>query len=437
MRRLSILAWALFATVAAVPAQVFIVDEQGGSGSHFTDLPAAVAAVPDGATLRVRPGSYSPFAVSGKGLRVVGEGSVSLEKMPGTALDIAATAPDQVVLLRNLAFGSLIGPGPIQVRDARGPVVFEEARLNPAFLAGQPHIVIERSDNVQFHRCVLDTPQHGPQVPRIRATASTVRISYSLVRGIEGTQALVGVSDPGTPALVLDRSRGEAIASILIGGLGGLGCSNLGGCNSLSGPGGTAVSVRRNSTFVAHSSIVAGADGRNEFTTQFGGFVPAADGGDGIQVTVSSARFEGSLPQGGAAGAGTPPGQPGNAHVTTGGTIRGDAFSTPSATQIVGDQVRGQTVNLTVAAAPNSVAAVLLAYRGDLSPIDPITSGSLLTMPALVLGPFAVSGSGRLSLPITLHAAWPLGDVFFGQSFTLEPGGRPWVTNPVAIHVNR
>ena len=47
---------------------------QGGAGAQFTDLPAAVAAVPDGAALIVRPGSYSPFAIAGKGIAIVGEG---------------------------------------------------------------------------------------------------------------------------------------------------------------------------------------------------------------------------------------------------------------------------------------------------------------------------------------------------------------------------
>ena len=58
--------------VTLAPAQsIFIVDEQGGPGSHFTDLPAAVAAVPSGSTLRVRPGSYTAPAITGKALSPV------------------------------------------------------------------------------------------------------------------------------------------------------------------------------------------------------------------------------------------------------------------------------------------------------------------------------------------------------------------------------
>ena len=57
----------------AAQQQVFVVDEQGGPGSHFTDLAQAVAAVPDGSALIVRPGSYAMFTLDGKGLSIAGE----------------------------------------------------------------------------------------------------------------------------------------------------------------------------------------------------------------------------------------------------------------------------------------------------------------------------------------------------------------------------
>ena len=39
----------------ALPAQTFIVDAASGPGTNFTDLPPAIAAVPDGAIPLVRP----------------------------------------------------------------------------------------------------------------------------------------------------------------------------------------------------------------------------------------------------------------------------------------------------------------------------------------------------------------------------------------------
>lgn len=66
----SLLAWLL---AASLPAQTFIVDANGGAGSQFTSISAAV---PDGATLLVRPGAYLAFTISGKGLSILAEPSV-------------------------------------------------------------------------------------------------------------------------------------------------------------------------------------------------------------------------------------------------------------------------------------------------------------------------------------------------------------------------
>lgn len=57
----------------ALSAQTFVVDAAGGPGSNFTDIAAAVAAVPDGATLLVRPGSHGGFAIAGKGIALLAQ----------------------------------------------------------------------------------------------------------------------------------------------------------------------------------------------------------------------------------------------------------------------------------------------------------------------------------------------------------------------------
>lgn len=44
---------------ALMPAQTYVVAAAGGG--NFTDLPQAVAAVPSGATLHVKPGNYTGF----------------------------------------------------------------------------------------------------------------------------------------------------------------------------------------------------------------------------------------------------------------------------------------------------------------------------------------------------------------------------------------
>ena len=64
--------------LAPLKSQTIFVDTNNDPGTHFTDLPTAVAAVPDGAVLQVRAGSYSGFSVSGKGLSILGAAGVSI-----------------------------------------------------------------------------------------------------------------------------------------------------------------------------------------------------------------------------------------------------------------------------------------------------------------------------------------------------------------------
>jgi hypothetical protein len=52
----------------------WVVDAAAGPGSHFTDLPAAIAAAADGDTILVRAGSYSAFTITAKELAIRGAG---------------------------------------------------------------------------------------------------------------------------------------------------------------------------------------------------------------------------------------------------------------------------------------------------------------------------------------------------------------------------
>jgi hypothetical protein len=75
------------AGAAIAPAQVFIVDQNNGPGTHFTGLPEAVLAAPSGATLHVRPGQYSAFTLANKSLTIIGELS---PQRPQIAWDICS-----------------------------------------------------------------------------------------------------------------------------------------------------------------------------------------------------------------------------------------------------------------------------------------------------------------------------------------------------------
>ena len=87
-------------------AQTYIVDAANGPGTNFTDLPAAVATVPDGAVLEVRAGNYSGFAITNKGMSVLFASGARIQSPVSTSgplwVDIQGTGPSQTVLLRGL-----------------------------------------------------------------------------------------------------------------------------------------------------------------------------------------------------------------------------------------------------------------------------------------------------------------------------------------------
>lgn len=84
--------------VALLPT-TWIVDAASGPGTHFVDLPAAVAAAQTGDTLLVRAGSYSGFQLVGKSLTIRGAGAAVTHC---GEIDIAATVPGQPCYLSGL-----------------------------------------------------------------------------------------------------------------------------------------------------------------------------------------------------------------------------------------------------------------------------------------------------------------------------------------------
>ena len=117
---------ALLAIGAAAAAQTFVVDASNGPGANFTDLPAAVAAVPDGAVLDVRPGSYSPFAIASKGLSVIFQPGALVQGPVLTLVSVTGTSAQQTVLLRGLQVATYFGSGQVQFTNCQGLLLLED-----------------------------------------------------------------------------------------------------------------------------------------------------------------------------------------------------------------------------------------------------------------------------------------------------------------------
>src|SRR5262245_50272231 len=86
---------------------IWIVDASNGPGTHFVDLPAAIAAAQSGDTLLVRPGLYTAFQLSGKSLTIRGSGrTITRITRAGTVVppvEIGAVPPGGIVTLAGLS----------------------------------------------------------------------------------------------------------------------------------------------------------------------------------------------------------------------------------------------------------------------------------------------------------------------------------------------
>lgn len=382
----------------ALPAQVYVVDAAGGAGSHFTDLAAAVAAVPSGSTLRVRAGSYIGCALQAKGLAIVGEGLVVLQGSCSVALTLAT----QRVLLRNLQLDA-----GLSIRDAAGPVAVEACVIQGLLASG---VKIERSAQVRLQGCQL-----GPMVfglgPPIDMTDATVEVAGCQ---IDAGSLFASGSSVGVLAL---RSRCMLVDSQVTGGAGGAASCWHNIANPAT-PGAPGCALEATILLVCDSAIVGGAGGLGAACA------PAAAGGVGGKTGTNSTVFVfGALPIGGGAGGGTGlPRAPGYQLGAGSRLVHDPNLRTPVA-WITGVQARAQTVQVELRAAPASVAVIAFSYTGLAVPLEPFGVGSLLLQPALVSAAFAVPSTGAFALPLHLPASLPLSEIYTGQVLTWQPAG--------------
>ncbi len=121
--------------VAPVQAGTWIVDQNGGPGVHFTDLPPAIAAALPGDVILVRGGSYTPFTLT-KGLTILGKqgpwptGTYISCCVPSHTL-IAPPAGETAVLA-DLQFG-----GDVRAIGSAGVVIMDRVLTGRTFLIDQ------------------------------------------------------------------------------------------------------------------------------------------------------------------------------------------------------------------------------------------------------------------------------------------------------------
>ncbi|MCA8949848.1 MAG: hypothetical protein KDE27_10125 [Planctomycetes bacterium] len=197
---------------AHTAAQTFIVDANNGPGTDFTQIGAAVTAVPDGAVLEIRAGTYAPFQIDGKSMSLLAAPGAVVETsfFQSTAVDIVNIASHQWVHVRALGGTSAFGFARIGVRDSAGPVVLDALTIVPSGTSfGGALLAVTNCDHVLLHgsqlgaRSLVDSPVaiFGSNVviddchllttgPGIRQGGGRVQVNHSTIESNTATASL-------------------------------------------------------------------------------------------------------------------------------------------------------------------------------------------------------------------------------------------------------
>ena len=182
-------------------AQTFVVDVGGGAGASFTDLPTAIAAVPDGSLLLVRPGAYANFTIVDKTLTIVADPGVTVGGIV-TAVAVRNLQSFRTVRLAGFACISALGPGELRLENDVGQVVLD--RVTGAGLSGA-------GVGLRITSCADVRVAHstfGPLgAPALTADTSRVTIADTLF-----------TAAPGYPALLVNGGNVELAGVRAFGG---------------------------------------------------------------------------------------------------------------------------------------------------------------------------------------------------------------------------
>jgi hypothetical protein len=398
---------ALGIVLAAAPAaaQTFVVDAANGPGTNFTDLPAAVAAAPSGAVLHVRPGTYTPFTIANKSLKVIGHRSATgafpnlVGNLFARGLAIGPLSANQSVTVSGLDAKDLqtqIPPFLFNVTDCAGPVVLEDMALS---FQVPLHMTIRNCANVHCARVTLGAfviTGSPPTQPPLTVLGSSVELHRLATTGYRQTTTFLTASDG---MWINQQSRVVLVDSGVSGGVGLASGAN----------GGSGIFVGGGSTLHAFGTgSISGGSG--SFIGTFGA------GGDGLVLSSgSTARIRGVSLNG---GFGTPSGQ----------TFRKDAGSTidydpsgigPSAI-VTGTVQPGNTVQYTLNARPGSPAALLIGLTTQFQMPSYLKLGALGVVPIFSVPGGNVPAAGKLEIPSLVPAGWPDNTVVEAQFVLLD-----------------
>lgn len=370
---------------AAAQSSVWVIDDDGGPGVDFLDLPPAVAAALPGDVLLVHPGSYGELLLS-KGLTVVASGAVSCGRAAVT--DLGAS---EEVLVRGLDFQDA-DESALTIASAAGSIWFEECSFTSTSWAG-PYSqgVLLRAGSAAFLRCTF------------RGGGMLWMWDFLWASGLQVMS--------GAAAHLYD-------------------CALFGGDGTYEAHGSPGALVA--GFLFASGSTFEGGDGTDEICDITGGSpYPAGDGGAGLQVAGGEAHELQCAFQGGEGGytafcfSGAGAGSDGPPTLVEAGSLApvpGLKARSMSATSPVAE---GNAVDVSLAGAAGDV--VLLAFTtGQDALFLPELHGSLLLAQPLMVVPVGVLPAGEkldVVLPVGLLPPGVQGLSIVGQAAFLSVAG--------------
>lgn len=212
-----LLAFALCSLPLGLSAQrTWIVDAANGTGTHFTELQAAVTAAKDGDTLLVRKGTYFGQITIHKAISLLGEPGATMRS--DSQLTTTGIPQGKRIVIKGLVIQALT------IKDNKGRVHLEslvlntplliencaaatlnDCRVTDGLIARKSKVILTRGTYPGRHGSSMGVNPVYP-TPGLRAEGSQVMISEAQIRGGNGATYLLTVPILPTPAVIADAS---------------------------------------------------------------------------------------------------------------------------------------------------------------------------------------------------------------------------------------
>ena len=397
----SVRSFAWFTVICEIAcAQTFVVSADGSG--DFRDIPNALAATGDGATLIVRPGSYSPFSITNRSVKILGTSPGGYPYVGLGTVSISGTSKDREVMIVGLEFAGGLG-----ISQCKGAIVLQDVIIHK-------QSTIDSCQNVHVLDSVATAVggnSYGYYPATLQVTDSTLEVTRSALRGADGRTDFVW-SVSGCPALSVSGTTLWLTATSLGGGSGASSSSGGG-----AGPAGGGTALKVISSSLAHISgacVLSGGSGGNAPYWSFG-----APAGSGVDCDTSSRVV--------AAGSIMVPGIPGQppspfwppAPPFTGPVVNLPELRSPRLSSS-GTFAPNGSVQWKVQAQPGALG--ILAVGGappGFTYYDFLFPGALLIAP-LVFVPLVVDATGTSIFTIAVPSTHPGGVAYFAQAATFN-----------------